>query len=160
LINTGLNEHDILMVFKVFETDLCNNMIYYNRTYLERLSKDLKKYPSVRDTLEGLNNKILLKKSHIGKLTLVRSNLEAFLLSLVIIINYFYSNILLNMQQVQIQKNLIKKIRLVCVLNYYLLPHFFFIVIKGPKKSFRSRFKRQENNNNNNNKKGEEREKQ
>jgi len=153
LINTGLNEHDILMVFKVFETDLCNNMIYYNRTYLERLSKDLKKYPSVRDTLEGLNNKILLKKSHIGKLTLVRSNLEAFLLSLVIIINYFYSNILLNMQQVQIQKNLIKKILLVCVLNYYLLPHFFFIVIKGPKKSVRSRFKRQENNNNNNNKK-------
>jgi hypothetical protein len=78
LINTGLNEHDILMVFKVFETDLCNNMPYGDRTYLERLSKDLKKYPSVRDTLEGLNNKILLKKSHIGKLTLVRSNLEAF----------------------------------------------------------------------------------
>jgi hypothetical protein len=55
-----------------------------------------------------LNNKILLKKSHIGKLTLVRSNLEAFLFSLVITI-YFYS-ILLNMQQVQIQKNLIKKL--------------------------------------------------
>jgi hypothetical protein len=153
LINTGLNEHDILMFFKIFETDLSNNMIYNDRTYLERLSKDLNKYPSVRDTLEGLNNKILLKKSHIDKLALVRSNLEAFLLSLLIIIIYFYSNILLNMQQVQIQKNLIKKIFLVCVTNYYLLPHFFFIVIKGPKKSVRSRFKRQENNNNNNNKK-------
>jgi hypothetical protein len=150
LINTGLNEHDILMVFKFFETDLCNNMIYYNRTYLERLSKDLNKYPTVRDTLEGLNDKILLKKSHIDKLALVKSNLEAFLFSLVITI-YFYS-ILLNMQQVQIQKNLIKKILLVCVLNYFLLSHFFF-VIKGPKKSVRSRFKRQENNNNNNNKK-------
>jgi hypothetical protein len=153
LINTGLNEHDILMFFKIFETDLSNNMIYNDRTYFERLSKDLNKYPSVRDTLEGLNNKILLKKSHIDKLALVRSNLEAFLLSLLIIIIYFYSNILLNMQQVQIQKNLIKKIFLVCVTNYYLLPHFFFIVIKGPKKSVRSRFKRQENNNNNNNKK-------
>jgi hypothetical protein len=153
LINTGLNEHDILMFFKIFETDLSNNMIYNDRTYLERLSKDLNKYPSVRDTLEALNNKILLKKSHIDKLALVRSNLEAFLLSLLIIIIYFYSNILLNMQQVQIQKNLIKKIFLVCVTNYYLLPHFFFIVIKGPKKSVRSRFKRQENNNNNNNKK-------
>jgi hypothetical protein len=127
-------------------------MPYGDRTCLERLSKDLKKYPSVRDTLEGLNNKILLKKSHIGKLTLVKSNLEAFFFSLVIIIIYSYSNILLNMQQVQIQKNLIKKILLVCVLNYYLLPHFF-IVIKGPKKSVRSRFKRQENNNNNNNNK-------
>jgi hypothetical protein len=63
LINTGLNEHDILMFFKIFETDLSNNMIYNDRTYLERLSKDLNKYPSVRDTLEGLNNKILLKKS-------------------------------------------------------------------------------------------------
>jgi len=78
LINTGLNEHDILMVFEIFETNLCNNMPYGDRTYLERLSKDLNKYPSVRDTLEVLNNKILLKKSHIGKLTLVRSNLEAF----------------------------------------------------------------------------------
>src|SRR5215212_168848 len=101
LINTGLNEHDILMVFEIFETNLCNNMPYGDRTYLERLSKDLNKYPSVRDTLEVLNNKILLKKSHIGKLTLVRSNLEAFRFSLVIIIIYFYSNILLNMQQVQ-----------------------------------------------------------
>jgi hypothetical protein len=65
LINTGLNEHDILMFFKIFEIDWCNNMIYDNRTYLEHLSKDLNKYPSVRDTLIGLNNKILLKKSYI-----------------------------------------------------------------------------------------------
>jgi len=155
LINTGLNEHDILMVFKVFETDLGNNMIYYNRTYLERLSKDLKKYPSVRDTLEGLNNKILLKESYINKLALVRSNLEAFLFSLILTI-YFYS-ILLNVQEVQILKSLIKRILLVCVLNYYLLPHFFFIGINRPKKTLRSRFKKQENNhNNNNNKKSRE----
>ena len=63
LINKGLNEHDILMAFKIFKTDLCNNMPYGDRTYLECLSKDLNKYPTVRDTLEGLNNKILIKKS-------------------------------------------------------------------------------------------------
>jgi hypothetical protein len=150
LVSGGLNEHDFLMAFKIFKTDLCNNMPYGDRTYLERLSKDLDKYPTVRDTLAGLNNKILLKKSYIDKLALVRSNQEAFLLLLVIPI-YFYS-ILLNVQQVQIQKNLIKRILLVCVFNYYLLPLFFFIVINGPKKSVRSRFKRQENNNKNNKK--------
>jgi hypothetical protein len=147
LFSAGLNEHDILMAFKIFITDMSNNMPYGDRTYLERLSKDLNKYPTVRDTLEVLNDKILLKKSHIDKLALVRSNLEAFLFSLIITI-YFYS-ILLN-AQVQIQKNL-RRIILIYVFNY-LLPHFF-IVIKGPKKSVRSRFKRQENYNNNNNKK-------
>jgi hypothetical protein len=146
LVSAGLNEHDFLMAFKIFKTDLCNNMSYGDRTYLERLSKDLDKYPTVRDTLIGLNNKILLKKSHIDKLALVRSNLEAFLFSLVITI-YFHS-ILLNLQQVQIQKNLIKRIPLVCVLNYY-LSSFFFIGINRPKKTVRSRFKKQENTNNN-----------
>jgi hypothetical protein len=139
LVNGGLNEHDFLMAFKIFKIDLCNNMPYGDRTYLEHLSKDLDKYPTVRDTLAGLNDKILLKKTYINKLGLVRSNLESFLFYLVITI-YFYS-IHLNMQQVQIQKNLIKRIPLVCILNYYLLPHFFFIVINGPKKSVRSRFK-------------------
>ena len=155
MLNEGLNEKDILIAFKIFKTDLCNTMPFGDRTYLERLSKDLDKYPTVRDTLAGLNNKILLKKSYIDKLALVRSNLEAFLFSLILTI-YFYS-ILLNVQEVQILKSLIKRILLVCVLNYYLLPHFFFIVINGPKKSVRSRFKKQENNhNNNNNKKSRE----
>jgi hypothetical protein len=154
LVNGGLNEHDFRKAFKIFKTDLYNNMPYGDRTYLERLSKDLDKYRTVRDTLAGLNNKILLKESHIGKLALVRSNLEAFLFSLVFII-YFYS-ILLNVREVQILKSLIKRIPLVCVLNYGLLPHFFFIVINGPKKSVRSRFKKQENNHNNNNKKSRE----
>ena len=135
LVSAGLNEHDILMAFKIFITDMSNNMPYGDRTYLERLSKDLNKYPTVRDTLQGLNNKILLKKSHIDKLALVRSNLEAFLFSLVITI-YFYS-ILLN-AQVQIQKNL-RRILLIYVFNY-LLP-LLFIVIKEPKKSVRSKFK-------------------
>ena len=153
LINTGLNEHDILMVFKVFETDLCNNMPYGDRTYLERLSKDLNKYPSVRDTLEGLNNKILLKKSYIEKLAIVKSNLEAFLFSLVITI-YFYSTIL-NSQQVQVQKNFIKRILLIGILNYYVLP-LFFIVIKEPKNFVRSKFKIVKKNNNNNKKRRKE----
>jgi hypothetical protein len=149
LVSAGLNEHDFLMAFKIFKADLCNNMPYGDRTYLERLSKDLNKYPTVRDTLAGLNDKILLKKSYIGKLALVRSNLEAFLFSLVITI-YFHS-ILLNVQQVQIQKNLIKRIPLVCVLNYY-LSSLFFIVINRPKKTVRSRFKKQDNHSNNNKK--------
>ena len=136
LVSGGLNEHDFLTAFKIFKTDLCNNMLYGDRTYLERLSKDLNKYPTVRDTLKGLNEKILINKSHIDKLALVRSNLEAFLFSLVITI-YFYS-ILLNLQEVQIQKNLIKRILLICFFNF-LLP-LFFIVIKEPKKSVRSKF--------------------
>src|SRR5918995_921159 len=149
LVSAGLNEHDFLMAFKIFKTDSCNNMPYGDRTYLERLSKDLDKYPTVRDILAGLKNKILLKKSYIDKLALVRSNLEASLFSLVITI-YFYS-ILLNVQQVQIQKNLIKRILLVCVLNYY-LSSLFFIGINRPKKTVRSRFKKQDNHNNNNKK--------
>ena len=149
LVNSGLNETNILMAIKIFKIDLCNNMPFDMITYLEVLSKDLDKYPTVRDTLAGLNNKILLKKSHIDKLALVRSNLEAFLFSLVITI-YFYS-ILLNLQQVQIQKNFIKRIPLVCVLNYY-LSSFFFIGINRPKKTVRSRFKKQDNHNNNNKK--------
>ena len=71
LINEGLNEHDILMAFKIFKTDLCNKMPYGDRTYLERLSKDVDKYPTVRDTLEGLNNEILIKKSYINKLVIL-----------------------------------------------------------------------------------------
>jgi hypothetical protein len=135
LVNAGLNEHDILNVFKIFRTDLCNNMPYGNSTYLERLSKDLDKYRTVRDTLQSLNTKILIKKSHIDKLAVLKSNLEAFLLSLGITTIYFYSIILLNALQVQqIQKNLIKTILLVCVFNY-LLPLLLFIVIKGLKKS-------------------------
>ena len=136
LINEGLNENKILMAFKIFKTDLCNNMPYGDRTYLERLSKDVDRYPTVRDTLEGLNNKILIKKSYIDKLALVKCNLEGFLFSLVITV-YFYS-ILLNVQQVQIQKNLIKRILLICVFNY-LLP-LFITVIKEPKKSVKSKF--------------------
>ena len=124
------------MAFKLFKTDLYNNMPYGDRTYLERLSKDLNKYPTVRDTLTGLNNKILIKKSHIDKLALGKRNLEAFLFSIVITI-HFYS-ILLNVQLVQIQKNLIKRILLICFFNY-LLP-VFITVIKEPKKSVRSEF--------------------
>ena len=136
MINAGLNEHDILNIFRIFSTDLSNNMSYGDRTYLERLSKDLNKYPTVRDTLNGLNNKILIKEAHIDKLALDKRNLEAFLFSLVITI-HFYS-ILFNLQQVQIQKNLIKRILLICILNY-LLP-LFITVIKEPKKSVRSKF--------------------
>ena len=93
LVNAGLNENDILMAFKIFKTDLCNNMPYGDRTYLEHLSKDVDKYKTVRDTLKGLNTKILLKKSHIDKLALDKTNLETFLFSLIIttFIFTFYS---------------------------------------------------------------------
>ena len=95
------------MAFKIFKTDLCNDMPYGDRTYLERLSKDLNKYPTVRDTLKGLNDQILIKKSRIDKLAVVKCNLESFLLSLVITI-YFYYN-LLNFQQVTNTKQFNKK---------------------------------------------------
>ena len=104
LINKGLNEHDILMAFKIFKTDLCNNMPYGDRTYLECLSKDLNKYPTVRDTLEGLKNKILIKKSYIYKLVVHRTNLESLLLSLFITTLYLYFSILLNAEQVLLKK--------------------------------------------------------
>ena len=53
LVTAGFNEHDILMAFNIFKTDLCNNMYYSERTYIERVSKDLNKYPTVRDTWQG-----------------------------------------------------------------------------------------------------------
>ena len=85
-------------------------MPYGDRTYIERLSKDLNRYPTVRDTLESLNTTILMRKSYIEKLAILKSDLEAFLLSLVLIIIYLYSTILLNVEHIQMQKNLIKRI--------------------------------------------------
>ncbi|HET9805822.1 MAG TPA: hypothetical protein VFP49_02820 [Nitrososphaeraceae archaeon] len=151
LVSSGFNEYDILMVFKIFKTDLINNMPYGDRTYLERLSIDLNRYPTVRDTLNGLDNKILKKKSNIEKLAVDKSNLEAFLLLLVItIIFYFYSTFLLNAQQIQqIQKNLIKRILLVSISIFsYLLPFLLFcIVIKDAEKSVKSTLTIIQNNN-------------
>ena len=121
LVNAGLNENDILMAFKIFTTDLCNTMPFGDRTYIERLSKNLDKYKTVRDTLQNLNTKILLKKSHIDKLTLVRSNLESSLFSLIITIYYYY--ILLNVQ-IQIQKQL----RICLISNFTYLPLFFSVL--------------------------------
>jgi len=135
LLNEGLNEHDILMVFKRFKTDWCNNMPYGDRTYLERLSKDLNRYPTGRDTLEGLNNKILIKRSYIDKLVILGSNLESFLLSLFITTLYFYSTIFFNAKQIQIQKNL----KILLILNFDYL-HLLCIVINEHKKYVRSKF--------------------
>jgi hypothetical protein len=125
LINKGLNKHDILMAFKIFKTDLCNNMHYGDRTYLECLSKDLNKYPTVRDTLEGLNNKILIKKFYIDKLVVQRTNLESLLLSLFITTLYLYFTVLLNAEQIQLQKNS----KMLLILNFHYLS-FLCIVIK------------------------------
>jgi hypothetical protein len=138
LISAGLNEHDILMAFKIFKTDLCNNIPYGDRTYLERLSKDLNKYPTVRDTLQGLNNKILIKKFYIDKLAVVKSNLESFLFSLIITI-YYYS-FLLNIQ-IQIQK----KLRILLIYNFNYIPLLF--IVKKPKQLIRSKFNIEKNNN-------------
>src|SRR5918993_3371041 len=82
-LSAGLNENEILAAFNIFKTDLCNNMPYGDRTYLERLSKDLNKYPTVRDSLHGLNTKIQVKKSRIEELAGIKSKLEAFLFSLI-----------------------------------------------------------------------------
>ena len=114
-------------------------MPYGDRTYIERLSKDLNKYRTVRDTLQGLNTKIRIKKIHIDKLSGVKSKLEAFLFSLVMTI-YFYS-IILN-AQVQIQKNL----RIVLLIsNFNYLP--LLCIVTKPKEFDRSKFKIEQNNN-------------
>ena len=147
LVSSGLNEHYILMAFKIFKTDLCNNMPYGDRTYLERLSIDLNRYPTVRDTLKDLDNNILMKKSYIEKLAVDKSNLEAFLLSLVIPIIYFYSTLLLNAKQIQIQKNLVKRILLVSIFGYLLPFLLFCIVIKDAEKSVKSTLTIKQNNN-------------
>ena len=62
LLNEGLNENDILIAFKIFKTDLCNKMPYGDRTYLEHLSKDVDRYQTVRDTLEGLEKRNIEKE--------------------------------------------------------------------------------------------------
>jgi hypothetical protein len=153
LVSSGFNEHNILMAFKIFKTDLCNNIPYGDRTYLEHLSIDLNRYLTVRDTLKNLDNKILIKKSRIEKLVIIKSNLEAFLLSLIIPIIYFYSTLLLNAQQIQIQKNLIKRILIISLFSY-LLPIllFFCIIIKEAEKSVKSTFTIKQNNKHNNKK--------
>ena len=135
LLNEGLNENDILIAFKIFKTDLCNKMPYGDRTYLEHLSKDVDRYQTVRDTLEGLKNEILRKKSYIDKLVVLRSNLESFLLSLFITTLYFYSTIFFNAKQIQIQTNL----KILLILNFDYLP-LLCIVMKEHKKDVRSKF--------------------
>ena len=152
LVNAGLNERNILLSLKIFKTDLCNNMPYGDRTYLERLSTDLDKYKTVNDTLKVLNAKILLEKSHIERLVLDKSNLEVFLFSL-IINSYFYS-ILLNVQ-IAIQKEL----RILLFYNFNYLP--LLCIVKRPKILNRSESKIELNynnssRNNKNNKKKEE----
>ena len=61
MLNEGLNENENLIAFTIFKTDLCNKMPYGDRTYFEHLSKDADRYPTVRDTLEGLRNERLRK---------------------------------------------------------------------------------------------------
>ena len=131
LVNAGLNEHNFLMAFKIFKTDLCNKMPYGDRTYLERLSKDLDKYKTVKDTVKSLNTK--------------KSNLEVYLISLIITI-YFYS-ICLN-AQIQIQK----KLRILLIYNFNHLP-LLLCIVKRPKILNRSEFKKERNYSNNNNNK-------
>jgi hypothetical protein len=140
LVKAGLNEHDILLTFKIFKTDLCNNMTYSDSTYLVCLSKDLDEYRTVRDTLQALKTKTLLEKSHIEKLALVKTNLEALLFSLVITI-YFYFFLL----NIQLQSQ--KKLTILLIYNFNYLP-LLFIVTK-PKKFISSQYKIKLDNNKN-----------
>ena len=146
LLNEGLNGNEILIAFKIFKTDLCNKMPYGDRTYLEHLSKDVDRYQTVRDTLEGLRNEILGKKSYIDKLVVLRSNLESFLLSLFITTLYFYSTIYFNAKQIQIQTNW----KILLILNFDYLP-LLCIVMKEHKSMLdqNSFIIKQKNNKNN-----------
>jgi hypothetical protein len=154
LLNEGLNENDILIAFKILKTDLCNKMPYGDRTYLEHLSKDVDRYQTVRDTLEGLKNEILRKKSYIDKLVVLRSNLESFLLSLFITTLYFYSTIFFNAKQIQIQKNL----KILLILNFDYLP-LLCIVKKEHKRMLDQNSFKIKHKNNKNNKRQKEKDK-
>ncbi len=140
LVNAGLNENSILLAFKIFKTDMCNNMPFSDRTYLESLSKDLDAYKTVRDTLIGLNTKILLKKSHIDKLVLYATNLETFLFSLAMTI-YFYFLIL------NIQLRIQKKLRILLIYIFTYLP--FVYILKISENTARSKYKIKSKRNNN-----------
>ena len=129
LISDGLNEHEILMAFQIFKTDLCNTRPYGDKTYLENLSKDLKKYPTVRDTLNGLDKNILVKKSDLEKLAVDKSTLEAFLFLLVLTFHVYY--IVLKDVKILTQKKL--KNLLNINFNYYFLPLFFMLIVKNIK---------------------------
>ncbi len=129
--------------------------------HILNVCQNLNRYPTVRDTLESLKTKILMKKSYIEKLSVNKSNLEAILFSLVISVIYFYSTLLLNAQQIQIQQNLIKRILFNSCFRY-LLPILllFGIVIKEPEKFVKSKFNIKQNDNyNDHNKKKEKRKK-
>ncbi len=154
LIDAGLNEHVILMVFKIFKTDLCNNMPYGDRTYLEHLSQDVDRYQTVRDTLEGLRNEILRKNSYIDKLVVLRSNLESFILSLFITTLYFYSTIYFKAKQIQIQTNW----KILVILNFHYLP-LLCIVIKEHKNMLDQHSFMLKQKNNKNNKRQKEKDK-
>ena len=150
LVKSGLNENNILLVFKIFKTDLCNNMPFDMITYLEALSKDLDKYKIVRDTVKGLDTKVLLKKSYIEKLTLVKTNLQSFLFSLArtIYFHFFILNI-----QLQIQK----KFKILLIYNFSYLP--LNSIVKSPEKTLKSnKFKIKSKNNNNDNNKNKKKE--
>ena len=46
LLNEGLNEHDILMAFNIFKTDLCHNMPYVTELILnvcQKISTDIQR---------------------------------------------------------------------------------------------------------------------
>jgi hypothetical protein len=86
-----------------------------------------------------LNTKTLLEKSHIEKLALVKTNLEALLFSLVITI-YFYFFLL----KIQLQSQ--KKLRILLIYNFNYSP-LLFIVTK-PKKFISSQYKIELDNNN------------
>jgi hypothetical protein len=133
LINDGFNENNILLVFKIFNTDLLNKMPYGDKTYLQRLSKDIDRYPTVRDTLEGLKNNISIKKTSLEKLVVLVSNLESYLLSLVIYTIYFYSKILLNAKQVQ---EVYKNFKFLLILNFNYLPILPCILNKDNNKKY------------------------
>ena len=117
------------MAFQIFKTDLCNTRPYGDKTYLENLSKDLKKYPTVRDTLNGLDKNILVKKSDLEKLAVDKSTLEAFLFLLVLTFHVYY--IVLKDVKILTQKKL--KNLLNINFNYYFLPLFFMLIVKNIK---------------------------
>ena len=133
LVNGGLDEHNILLAFNIFKKDMCSTIPSSTITYFESLSKDMDKYKTVIDIIADLNTKILLKKSYIDKLKVVKLKLANFLFSLYTII-YYYFSILLNLQ-IQIQKQL----RIILLYDFKFL--ILFYNLQKPKMLNRSKYK-------------------
>lgn len=141
LLNQKLNEYDILNALKIFISDLMKTMPCGDETYLEDMSKNLKKYPTVKDALEALKTEKMLKESKIKQLTLEQSNMEVFR-------RLQLANIYFNFMILNVQMQIHRKFRIILIIPNS--PLLLLIVVKDSKILDRINQKKEQNNKTNN----------